>query len=387
MSPIKNLSDDVRWPRLGKFHLGYRDKERGFPVKTEYFVIPKDNSAYDAIFKMFGEKPKELRILIPVEDEETWASQYYRSYDMTHGLVCKGDGEIAMRMIDIKTGALPDKNTGTVTMKEITCAGKECQEYKAKKCGEVMNLRFMLPEIPGIGIWQIDTGSINSILNINSCARLIKKTFGRITLVPLILSLEPIQVNNPESGKKQTVYVLNLRSNVTLLQLADMAREQSKTLMLTNPALDEAYKQQMEEIEELWDNMPSASQRNGAKEIKESPKIIEGESRQIETVTEAKLEPEASASEKKAPPKATKKEPAKKEKPRHDPDALKNTTELQKALFEDFGLQPKEQLAELNIGAWSELTITPAEAYRQVAATRWQPPGKSEYRNTEADKE
>lgn len=261
--PIKGLSDDLRIPRLGKIHLGYRDKERGFPVKTDYFVFPKEHSDYSTLCKLYGDydltqnpngkKPKELRILIPVEDEEQWATQYYKSYNLTRGLVCKGNGETATRMVDIKTGALPTKDTQTVSMADMACTGKACPEYKAKKCGETMNLKFILPEIPGIGVWQIDTGSINSILNINSCANVIKKAFGRISLIPLILSLEPIEVNNPESGKKQTVYVLNLRTNVTLTQLADAAREQSKTLQLEAPDYEALMNEQTErDIEELW---------------------------------------------------------------------------------------------------------------------------------------
>jgi hypothetical protein len=138
-------------------------------------------------------------------------------------------------------------------MKEWTCAGKECPEYKAKKCGEVMNLRFILPEVPGLGVWQIDTGSINSILNINSCAKIIKSAFGRISMVPLSLTLEPIDVNNPETGKKQKVFVLNLRSQVTMAQLADSAREQAKTFLLEAPDWDAVMEQKAEtDIETLW---------------------------------------------------------------------------------------------------------------------------------------
>ena len=283
--PIKNLSEETRMPRLGKIHLGIRvpvlkdgqpvirdGKPVMRPEKVEYFVLDKLNSGYQKIVDLFGPQPKELRILIPVEDEELWATQYYKMYDMTRGLICRGDGENASRMIDIKTGSLPNKDTGTVGMKDMVCAGKNCPEYKAKKCGEVMNLRFILPEVPGLGIWQIDTGSINSILNINSCAKMIKAAFGRISMVPLSLTLEPIEVNNPETGKKQKVYVLNLRSTVTLAQLADVAREQSKTFLLEVPDWDAVSEQKAEEdIKELWpEDNPKVDKTTG--EIK--PEVI-----------------------------------------------------------------------------------------------------------------
>ncbi|MFA4917000.1 MAG: hypothetical protein WC560_10065, partial [Syntrophales bacterium] len=209
---------------------------------------------------------------IPVEDEEKWAEQYYKAYDMTRGLICKGDGESAMRMLDIKTGALPDKTTTTVTMKEMTCSGKDCPEYKAKKCGETMNLRFILPEVPGLGIWQIDTGSINSILNINSCAKIIKRAFGRISLIPLKLTLEPIDVNNPETGKKQKVFVLNLRTTVTMAQLADSAREQSKTFLLESPDLEAVYEQNLkDDTDALFGEGASKIFDSTATEVKQAP--------------------------------------------------------------------------------------------------------------------
>ena len=276
--PIKNLSENSRMPRLGKIHLGYKHPERGYPIKTDYFVLPADNPYFKELVEQFGEKPKELRILIASEDEELWCEQYYKAYDMTRGLVCKGDGETAMRMLDIKTGYLPNKDTGTVTMKDITCAGKDFPEYKAKKCGETMNLRFMLPEVPGLGVWQIDTGSINSILNINSNTKLIKSAFKRISMIPLSLTLEPIEVNNPETKKKQTVFVLNLRSRVTLAQLAAAAREQSKTLLLSAPNWDEVMDKQAEtDIEELFGDgeKPKVIDVTPVKENPESKKAFD----------------------------------------------------------------------------------------------------------------
>ena len=98
MSPIKGLTEQLRMPRLGKIHLGYRDeKKRGAPTATDYFVCPPE------VIKVYTDKPRVLPIMIPVEDSEYWASQYYRAYSQTRGLICRGDGETGQRMIDIKT--------------------------------------------------------------------------------------------------------------------------------------------------------------------------------------------------------------------------------------------------------------------------------------------
>jgi len=302
---IKDLSDVVRLPRLGKFHLGIRHPEKGYPMKTDYFVIPKDHPDYATLVELFGEKPKELRILIPVEDEEQWAPQYYKAYNQTYGLVCKGDGETAMRMVDKQTGELPDKDKpGTVVLKEIACAGKDCPDYKAKKCKEVMNLRFILPEVPGLGVWQIDTSSINSILNINSCAMIIKQAFGRITKVPLKLTLEPVQVNNPQDGKKQTVYVLHLRTDVTLAQLAVAAREQTKTFMLEAPELEAVYEAEAEkDIDELWG--PERPAETPPTSTITEAKVPTPPTEPIEKIFPDETPPDASTAEKTTPDEGT----------------------------------------------------------------------------------
>lgn len=55
---------------------------------------------------------------------------------------------------------------------------------------------------------------------------------------------------------------------------------------------------------------------------------------------------------------------------KRDPDSLKNLSIMVKACFDDFKMQPKEVLAELNVKALSEVAISPADCYRQIAATR-----------------
>jgi hypothetical protein len=205
--PIKNLSDKRRLPRLGKIHLGVKITNvigEEYPKATDYFVCPPEVQA------VFGEKPKELRIMVPVEDEEVWASQYYRCYSRSRGLVCKGDGETALRMVDMKTGKLAGRNSKETELQETACYGQACPDYE-KRCREVMNLQFLLGEVPGLGVWQIDTSSVNSIRNINSAAEMIKSVCGRISMIPLLLTLEPQEVQCT-GGSRKTVYVLNLRT-------------------------------------------------------------------------------------------------------------------------------------------------------------------------------
>jgi len=230
--PIKGLSDRKRMTRLGKIRLGIKVKDgnREYPRATDYFVCPPEVQA------VFGEQPSMLRIMFATEDPEQWASQFYRSYSRTHGLVCKGDGETAMALIDDKTGDLANRHTERSHLRERPCPGRECPTYQAKQCREVMNLQFLIPEVEGIGVWQIDTSSINSILNINSAIELISGLTGRISMIPLELHLGP-QTVQPE-GRKKVVRVLNVVAPYKLAGLLNAATKPPAELLLPSPDTD-----------------------------------------------------------------------------------------------------------------------------------------------------
>ncbi len=234
MSPIKGLSEQRRISRIGKIHLGVKKtnvKGVEYPSATEYFVVPEE------VERVYGKTPKELPIMIPTEDDEYWASQYYRNYSRSRGLVCRGDGETCRRMVDAETGALANRDSKEVSWNEMTCSGRECELYQSKRCREVMNLQFLLPEVPGLGVWQIDTSSINSIRNINSAAELIRGICGHIKMIPLLLTLEKQEVVNPDDGKKKSVSCLNIRHGQSLHSLLNDSVKPTHELL--TPAPDE----------------------------------------------------------------------------------------------------------------------------------------------------
>ena len=239
--PIKGLSDATRrLPRLGKFHLGVKVRDKSgkgeHPQATDYFVVPEE------LKKFLPDKPTELPIMIPTDDDEIWCPQYFKRYS-SRGLTCRGDGYTCRRMVDSDTGDMADRNTKEIAWKEnLTCAGKECPWYIAKECKETMNLQFLMPDLPGLGVWQIDTSSTNSIRNINNTAALLREATPtkRISFIPLLLTIEPKEIISPDDGKKKTVRVLNLRSRATLRELMVQAGQPVAELLLPAPADDEA---------------------------------------------------------------------------------------------------------------------------------------------------
>jgi hypothetical protein len=227
--PIKNLTERRRIPRLGKIHLGEKVKggtKAEYPRATPYLVVPPE------VAQVHGEKPTSLPIMFPLNDPGVIASQWYRCYTQTRGLICKGDGESATALVDVRTGEIATAEATQTELREITCDPSECVKAQKKHCRPVMCLQFMLPQVPGFGIWQIDTSSINSILNINTSLDVIAKVFGHIDLLPLLLLLQPQEVQADD--KKKTVHVLNLSIPGTLAEM--MRQPEHKELTSPTPA-------------------------------------------------------------------------------------------------------------------------------------------------------
>lgn len=233
--PIKGVTGVIRLPRLGKIRLGIKKENASgvsYPFQTEYFVCPEE------VRKVFGEKPRELRIMFPTDDQTQWASQYLRCYSASRGLVCRGDGETAVAKIDVRTGDIAGRESAETEMKEITCNPAKCVYYQKARCRRVMNLQFLLPDCPGFGVYQLDTSSFFSIVNINSSLELIRGTCGRLSMLPLSLKLIE-QAVQPE-GKKKIVRVLSMTAPFSLAEIQRYAQIPPGQVLLLPPPDNEA---------------------------------------------------------------------------------------------------------------------------------------------------
>lgn len=223
-SEVKGLTDRPRLPRLGKIRLGTRDSARGFPRASDFFVVP------EVVQSVYGPKPRELDVVFPSDDVSLVAPVAWKQYTATRGKVCTGDGERAVRIVDddkLVRGTTPTqdqldaaiatKDSAHVSHREITCPAKECVFAIRNLCKPVMNLQFMLPSVPGIGVWQLDTGSYNSIVDVRGGIELVMKLSGdRLAGIPLKLRLEPMEVISPDDQKKKIVHTLKLISPAKL---------------------------------------------------------------------------------------------------------------------------------------------------------------------------
>ena len=232
ITKIKGLSDVRRLPRLNKIRLGIKatsDRTGGeYPEETPYFVCPPE------VVKIYGDKPTELDVMLPIEDTDICLPQAYEWYGNTAGLKCRGDGEIAFRA-DPKTHAFAER--------ECPCEMLDV----ANGCKQRMHLRVILHKVNVGGVYQIDTSSINSIIDINSSIFYVRALVGRVALVPLKLKRRLMETHH--LGKKQIHYpmIFELEADVTLLnslrestgRILESCKQYSLPAPVTeNPALD-----------------------------------------------------------------------------------------------------------------------------------------------------
>lgn len=214
--PIAGVSDIRRLPRLGKIRLGIKTTNASgaeYPKAVDYFVVNEDDStpahAAAAFHQVYADKPRSVDVMFPVADRDIYFSQWYKAYGSGTGKICQGDGQIATK-VDTQTGE----------MIEIGCDPDECPLYAKKHCRRQASLQFLLPKVPGLGVWQLDTTSFHSIVNLNSALDFITAVAGRAHMIPLQLIVRPQEV--APDGKKKVVYVLDLRMDQ--VRLSDVAR-------------------------------------------------------------------------------------------------------------------------------------------------------------------
>lgn len=253
MNTIHGLSEIRRMPRIGKVRLGIKAKTKSgksYPKAVDHFVVQADKStteaAAEAFHEAYGAQARSLDIMFPTDDPREFFPQSYRRYGSSSGLICRGDGRIATQL-----------NPDTGELIETTCDPSACEWQLVGHCRPIGSLQFLLPDVAGIGVWQIDTSSINSIINLNSGIDFVRRlTGGRIALLPLRLILRPREVQ--VAGKLKTIYVLDLaHEQLKLVDVLHAAKTPIEQLLLPptdSDMPDELYPELMEDLSEHLDD-------------------------------------------------------------------------------------------------------------------------------------
>lgn len=267
--PIKRLSSIRRLPRLGTIALGEKKISKDgkeYPTEVDHFILKPQTpieGERERLLRtfnhLFGEKPKSIRIMLPVGDMDTVFAQWYMRYGASHGLKCRGDGETATCMQEEYTTGLEVLGKEG-DMFQVVCAGEDCIHYQSGECRRVATLQVLIPELPGAGVWQIRTGSRNSIINMNSCMDYILAMAGRFHMLPLTLERREQEITH--DGKKRKHYILHINLDVELAKLQSYAQIDPTRILLELPATENGVEELLleENPEEAIHQLPEADE-------------------------------------------------------------------------------------------------------------------------------
>ncbi len=217
--PIKGLSDKMRLPRKGIIRIGEKDEKRGFPKAVDHFISPPEVQA------IYGAAPKELAVRFPFETVEENYEETLKAYKSGGKLFCKGDGEKANR------------SDGQGGMLEIDCPYHDCEFFKRKECKAIGVLTFILPEVSISGAYQIWTSSLHSMGNIRATLTQMKRLFGKLSTIPMIVKVTMVKKNpwvKDKAGNKKQVTVevpiISVECNLPLEEVKYLASLPAKSL-------------------------------------------------------------------------------------------------------------------------------------------------------------
>jgi len=209
-------------PRAGKIRLGIvkqNSQGKEYPSEVDYFVLDPDLTHRDRIVKFYGERPKRLLVMFLTDDLEVAFPTAYKAYSSALGLVCKGDGQTALR-VEVEEITEPGRKgqppqvrrrvktdrTGAKITVQRECP---CEWLETDRCRAVGNLFVVMPEISLTSTFQIDTGSWHTMRNILAAFDHARALTGRIRDV--LFWLERVPQETHGSGRSEVHFPLRLR--------------------------------------------------------------------------------------------------------------------------------------------------------------------------------
>jgi hypothetical protein len=110
---------------------------------------------------------------------------------------------------------------------QVEAAAKERARLAAQKvpqaCKAVTRISVMIPDLPGLGVWRIDTGSHNAAVEVGDNAEILQMARDRGVFLPALLRVEPRErIANGET-KKFVVPVLEILSTFREIATGQLA--------------------------------------------------------------------------------------------------------------------------------------------------------------------
>lgn len=199
-----------RMPLVGRVRLGHQERGSNgmFPRADDHFVVVEDDSGitsaeWAAAFNdVCGEKPRELKILLPAATPEQILRGAWKLYG-TNKLKRRCTGETCNERLA----------AGGWAEKPCVCKAQAIDSKSNKHCQLSWAFTFILQDVPGLGAADLVTGSEISARNLATRLQFFYQVVGDLSLFPCVLFMTQVAVS-PE-GQTKKVWVLDLRDDGT----------------------------------------------------------------------------------------------------------------------------------------------------------------------------
>lgn len=207
----------TEWPRAGKIRLGIKKAGTSkagdaieFPSALDYFRVDAADEitapeSAASFHEVYGPEPRSIRCQLPGRTPDDVFEGAWKLYG-ARKLKIRCDGTEC----DERTG------TGGWETKPCVCKAQGIPPVKAngnrneKHCSLNWTFSVLLPDVVGVGVWQIDTSSEISIARISRWLQMMASVSGDLMLLDFTLNLVPVDVN--PDGRTKRVYVLEPRA-------------------------------------------------------------------------------------------------------------------------------------------------------------------------------
>lgn len=156
---VKGLTESPRAPLVAKAKIGEKG-DKGQPKRLDYiiFVEPQTGRRLAEYQSVFGDKPTHFKALLSADRIRDMVDVAWKRYGK-QGLKCRGDGE---RGFERDTGVQRDCAGEFGEEGHYVCPYANGQNGKPPECKPVLSMRLVVPQIPGLGVVQLDTGGVAS---------------------------------------------------------------------------------------------------------------------------------------------------------------------------------------------------------------------------------
>lgn len=199
---------------VGHIRIGEKAKNQSgkeYPTSLDYFK-PDAPEQYLQFFRTaFGDKPAKITITFLSNDINDVCRQFYELRDGAGGRMAYGDGVTFYVATKQGDGTVKDVVTAPLDVDKWM---KAMETTAGKPWRERLVLKFAIPQIPVLGLWEFSThANASTIPNIIGTIDTVYDMAGRLAGIPFDLIIE--KVKSDKSGSKSVYPVVTMVCNIS----------------------------------------------------------------------------------------------------------------------------------------------------------------------------